>query len=66
MCRLHEEGAHGRRLQSPPDRQEWGKLLKDLNLNLRQSQGSSRGGRGGGRGGNQGGGSGGGTGQQQN
>ena len=49
----------------PPDRQEWDKLLKDLNLSPRQNQSSGLGGRGGGRGGNRGGGSGGGTGQQQ-
>ena len=48
----------------PPDRQEWDKLLKDLNLAPRQNQGSGRGGRGGGRGGNRGGG-GGGAGQQR-
>ncbi len=45
----------------PPDRQEWDKLLRDLNLRPRQNQGSGRGGQGGGRGGNRGGGSGGGT-----
>ena len=50
----------------PPDRQDWDKLLKDLNLTPRQGQGSGRGGRGGGQGGNRGGGSGGGTGQQHN
>ncbi len=32
----------------PQDRQEWDKLLKDLNLTPRQNQGSGRGGRGGG------------------
>ncbi len=49
----------------PPHRQEWDKLLRDLNLSPRQNQSSGRGGRVGGRGGNQGGGGGGGTGQQQ-
>ncbi len=49
----------------PPDRQEWDKLLKDLNLTPSQNQGSGRGGRGGGRCGNRGGGGGGGAGQQR-
>ena len=64
--RLRKKGHMANDCRVPPDRQEWDKLLKDLNLTPRQGQGSGRGSRGRGRGGNRGRGGREGAGQQGN